>query len=325
MPEPLQDILAAYLRYRWPRWQPHRAAENVMTLSRQLTAIWSWFANERQVNDCELLVRSDVEAWLTARAEQGMSVGTRCTQLTILFGCLRFACDQDKSIAANIFRIPPPTRTDPLPRYLSEVDYEQLLKTVESQTADSSPRNLFDRAWFLTLAQTGLRSCELTNLRLHDIDLSNRRLIVRGSKTYHDRVIFLTPSLIAALTAYLAVRPATADDHLWIDGTRRLTAVQVRRTVARWGVVAQVAVSPHRLRHTFATRLANSGMPLSSIGKLLGHRSLTSTQHYARLYEHTLKSQFEAASAHIEGILAPDWPQFSQPDLHFLELLADSV
>jgi site-specific recombinase XerD len=313
------------LRHRWQRWQPHRAAVNVAGLSSQLVTIWSWLLEKRQIISWETIQRSDVEAWLDARAADGIKVNTRRTQLTTLFGCLRFACDQALPITANIFRIPYPARPDPLPRYLQADEYKRLIKTVHDQTAADSPRHRLDRAWFLTLAHTGIRTCELLNLRLHDIDFASRRLIVRGGKNLHDRVVYLTPPLLNALADYLTVRPAVDSDHLWINGDKPLISSCVRYCVQRWGEAAQVAVSPHRLRHTLATQLVNQGMPLPSIGKLLGHRSLNTTQHYARLFEQTVKEQFEAAVAHIEGIAATDWPQVSRKEPEFVNSFADSV
>jgi site-specific recombinase XerD len=325
LPDWLQATLAAYLRYRWLRWQPHRAADNVAVLSRQLAAIWTWLVEERHIATWETVQRSDVEAWLDAQADAGLKVNTRRTQLTTLFGCLRFACDQGMMIAANIFRIPYPVRPDPLPRYLPADEYKRLLKTVQEQTASAAPRHTLDRAWFLTLAHTGLRTCELLNLRLPDVDFASQRLIVRGGKNCRDRVVFLTPTLMKVLAAYLTLRLPTEDDHLWIDGDKPLTAARVRYCVQRWGQTAQVNVSPHQLRHTLATQLVNHGMPLPAVGKLLGHRSLNTTQHYARLFEQTVKEQFEAAITHIEGIAAPDWPQISQKDPEFVEHFIDSV
>jgi site-specific recombinase XerD len=325
VPDWLRETLAAYLRHRWQRWQPHRAAVNVTILSRQLSQIWRWLVTERDITGWETVQRSDVEAWLTAREAAGIQVNTRCTQLTALFGCLRFADERELPIAANIFRIPHPARPDPLPRYLQPDEYERLLKTVQEQTASDAPRHALDRAWFLMLAHTGLRTCELLNLRLPDIDFVGQRLIVREGKNCRDRVVFLTPSLMAAMADYLSVRPSVEDDHFWIDGDKPLTTDRVRYCVRRWGQVAHVAVSPHRLRHTLATQLVNQGMPLPSVGKLLGHRSLNTTQHYARLFESTVKEQFVAAIAQIEGIAAIDWPQISQKDHEFVEHIIDSV
>ena len=322
LPDWLQETLAAYLRHRW---QPHRAGDNIATLSRQMAAIWPWLLAERHLTSWETLQRSDVEAWLSARAAAGIQVSTRCTHLTTLFGCLRFACDQEIVIAANIFRIPYPAPSDPLPRYLPADEYARLLKTVQEQTATASLRHVLDRTWFLTLAHTGIRTCELLNLRLQDVDFANQRLIVRGSKNYRDRVVFLTPTLMNAMADYLTLRPTVEDDHFWIDGTKALAALRVRYCVQRWDQLAQVAVSPHKLRHTLATQLVNQGMPLPSVGKLLGHRSLHTTQHYARLYEETVKTHFVTAIAHIEGIATLDWPQIPHAYPILAEHLPDLV
>ncbi len=104
-----------------------------------------------------------------------------------------------------------------------------------------------------------------------------------------------------------------------------MTAPRLRHRMRRWAKLAQVAVSPHRLRHTLATQLVNQGMPLASVGTLLGHRSLSSTQHYARLFENTVKTQFESATAHIEGIAAVDWPRLTQKEDQPIEQIIDSV
>ena len=326
LPDWVAHILATYLGHRWQRWQPHRAATNVANLSSQLVRMWFWFVEKRQISSWEALQRSDVEAWLEARTAANIKVSTRCTELTTLFSCLRFACDREILISANIFRISYPARPDPLPRYLPADEYERLLKTVLDQTADTSPRHLLNRAWFLILAHTGIRSCELLNLRLGDVDFSGQRLFVRGGKNGHDRVVFLTTIVLQALAAYLTVRPVSKEDHLWLDGDKLLTSTRVRYCVRRWGNAAAVSsVSPHRLRHTLATQLVNQGMPLSSVGKLLGHRSLNTTQHYARLFEQTVKEQFETAIAHIEGIAAVDWPQVSHKELEFANSYTDSV
>lgn len=325
LPDQLQETLAAYLRYRWQRWQPHRAAVNVTILSRQLSRIWQWLVAQRHISTWETAQRSDIEAWLTVREAAGIKVNTRCSELSALFGCFHFAQDQDLPIAANIFRIPFPARPDPLPRYLHQTEYERLLETVQQQTAADSPRHALDRAWFLTLAHTGLRTCELLNLRLSDVDFDGQRLFVRGGKDSRDRVVFLTPSLIAAMADYLLVRPSTKDDRFWIDGDRPLTTGRVRYRVKRWGQAANVAASPHRLRHTLATQLVNQGMPLHSVSKLLGHKSLDTTQHYARLFEATVKEQFVAAIAHIEGIAALEWPKISRKDHESIEHIIDSV
>ena len=67
-------------------------------------------------------------------------------------------------------------------------------------------------------------------------------------------------------------------------------------------------VSPHRLRHTLATRLINQGMPIHSLRKLLGHQHLNTTQLYARIYDETLYEQFTTAISRLEAMAVNDWP-----------------
>ncbi len=118
----------------------------------------------------------------------------------------------------------------------------------------------------------------------------------------------MTPTLAHYLQRYLAQRPATADDHLWFYNDRLLSDETVRDQLGRWGKQCGVKVTPHQLRHTFATQLINHGLPIESVRKLLGHQTLNMTQHYARIYDATVKQQFESATEAIEGIYADDWP-----------------
>ena len=102
--------------------------------------------------------------------------------------------------------------------------------------------------------------------------------------------------------ACLPQREMVADDHLWLDAGRPLQDYQVRYRLHRWSQPCNVAVTPHRLRHTLATRLINQGMSLESLRKLMGHRYLRATQHYARIHDATVRAQFQAAMTHIEGL-----------------------
>lgn len=327
LPAWLQPTLTAYLRRRWCDWQPHRAAYNANQIGRRLVHLWQWFVSERQISGWEQLHRRDIEAWLDALTVAGAAVNTRRSQLGMLLGCLRFACDEGQPIAANLFRVPLPAAAESLPRALNPEEYARLLRYVAQSTSTDRYRDLLDWTWFLTLAHTGIRSCELLNLRLADIDLASRRIFVRGGKTADERIVFLTPALTDALARYLAQRPAVHNDHLWIDVNERpLSSIRIRYRAQSWGQACQIAFSPHRLRHTLATQLVNRGMPLASIAKLLGHRSLSTTQHYARLYELTVKEQFLTAVEHIEGIAVLDWPvPNSVPVVAESSILVDSV
>ena len=224
------------------------------------------------------------------------------------YSLLHFAQTDDIELHPQLFRIKPPQVPDPLPRHLSDAEYQRLLQLVmtETETADAG---ILHRTWFLMLAFTGIRLSELLDLRLSDLDLSTRRLFIDDAKNQEGRVCFLTPSLVHLLQCYLAWRPHTDTDHLFVSAQGLpLTPNSIRYLCRKWGGLSGVSLSHHRLRHTLATRLINHDMPLASIQRLLGHRTLHMTQRYARLNDTTVRRHFEHAAAHIEGTAISDWP-----------------
>lgn len=308
LPAWLQSSLRAYLTWRWRNWQPHMARQHGRRLARQLRRSWNWLLDHQTLDGWSDLQRSHLEAWLNTRQEAGIAASSRTTELSDLLSFLRFVADKDIPLSANLFRVAYPEQAEALPRYLEESAYDRLEQTVLAQTADDTSTSARDRACFFTLSHTGLRISELLNLRLADLDLAGGRIIVQG-KNKRDRVVYLTPMLTQALQNHLSHRESVVDDHLWLDAGELLQDYQVRYRLRRWGQLCSVAVTPHRLRHTLATRLINRGMSLESLRKLLGHKTLSMTQHYARIYDATVREQFQAAMANIEGIAVSDWPQ----------------
>lgn len=304
LPAWLQDVLVLYVRRNWFTWKPHLAPEHVDRLTRQLSRLWGWLLAWRPLTGWADLQRRDLEAWLAARQAAGIAVTTQRHELAKLLAVLHCAADQDLPVAAHLFRIAYPAAATPLPRALSEAEYDRLAASVLTPPA-TAPTTVQEQAWFLTLAQTGVRVNELLDLRLSDLDLAGRRLLIREAKNGADRWCYLTPPLVTALQSHLAQRPVSADDHLWRAADQPVTANQIRYRLRAWGQACEVVVSPHRLRHTFATRLVNQGLGLAAVGKLLGHTTLQMTQLYARLYDTTVQRQFLAAMTEIAALPPP--------------------
>ena len=309
----LQPTIHSYFKRRWRNWKPHTAPKLAAQLRNDLIRHWQALIEANKLSGWDDLKRSHIEAWLQKRLEAGLKAKTVHSEYSLIKACLLEAVALEIPLSPHLFRIQPPKLPTLLPRFLPPVASQALQQTVYQETENDSFAAALDRAWFLMLFQTGVRCSELLDLRLGDLDFSQRRLFINSGKNGDERVAYLTPALTASLARYLACRPANDDDHLWLlaDGTP-LQGNQVSYRLKKWGDACSVNVSPHRLRHTFATQLVNQGMPLASVAKLLGHRKLDMAQHYARLYESTVKEQFETAVTHIEGILAVDWPQLAQ-------------
>jgi integrase/recombinase XerC len=147
--------------------------------------------------------------------------------------------------------------------------------------------------------QTGVRVAELVNLTLDDIDLRGRLLIVRGGKGLADRQIELEKRACAALKTWLATRPASLSEQLFLNYKGEpISERSVRRLVAdytaRTGLTKQV--SPHTLRRTFATHKHRRGVSLRQVQEWLGHKHVNTTQLYVQVDRQDSHKVMEATS-----------------------------
>jgi integrase/recombinase XerC len=151
-----------------------------------------------------------------------------------------------------------------------------------------------DRLLLALFAYGGLRRSELLGLDCDDVDLDRRLIRVRNAKGGRQRVVPIHPGLVPLFLAYAATRPPTGDQALFVGvHGRRLTpnimAITFRRYAAAAGVTTRKRITPHTLRHVFATELLSAGANLRQIQELLGHKHLDSTQRYTRVHAHHLR------------------------------------
>jgi site-specific recombinase XerD len=150
-----------------------------------------------------------------------------------------------------------------------------------------------DRLLLALFAYSGLRRSELLGLDCEDVDLDRRLIRVRNAKGGRERVVPIHPGLLPLFIAYAATRPQTSDPALFLGvHGRRLTpsimALTFRRYATAAGVNQRKSITPHTLRHVFATELLSAGANLRQIQELLGHKHLDSTQRYTRVNAHQL-------------------------------------
>jgi site-specific recombinase XerD len=249
LPPWLAEAVGGYLKWRWPTWRAQTAYRIGLNLFCIVRRVWAWLATYRQVEGWETFRRADLEAWLEARSQDGISEVTIRNELGQVRSLLRFIEARDYPLDPGLFRVQPPRKTRAtLPRYLSEVEYRRLETVIRQATEADTYAACFDRAWFLTLAQTGVRLSQLLDLRLGDLNLAAGYATVRGGKPGRDRVAYLTPWLSHALIRYLNVRPDLPDEgRIFLLHGRSPTARTIQRRLAGYGQQAAVQVSPHRL------------------------------------------------------------------------------
>ncbi len=173
-----------------------------------------------------------------------------------------------------------------------------------SQPDISALNGLRDRAILELLFSSGLRVSELVGLDRDHINLKRREFMVRG-KGQKDRPIFISQEAAGWIQRYLDVRKDTAKPlFIRYSGTKkvdltgnfhRLTARSIQRLVARYAILAGITkhVSPHTLRHSYATDLLMNGADLRAVQSLLGHSNISTTQIYTHVTDPHLKSVHE--------------------------------
>jgi len=194
--------------------------------------------------------------------------------------------------------IPSPKRGSKLPRVLRAAELARLLDAIPAST----PLELRDHALFELAYACGLRAAELVDpdVAMVDFDAEQVRVEGKGTKT---RFVPTGEAALATVARYQTRgRTALASDPeeraLFLSKTgRRLSTSDVRRRLAVWTRAAAVqgGVSPHALRHSFATHLLDGGADLRAIQELLGHASISTTQIYTRVESARLKSAYRQA------------------------------
>jgi site-specific recombinase XerD len=190
-----------------------------------------------------------------------------------------------------------PKQPKKLPVYLV---HQELVRLLASPDAEN-PWGLRDRAIMTTLAFTGTRLSELVGINTKDIDLNNRTVRVWG-KGNKERIIPLNEIVMEAINKWLNVRLLTDSPAVFVNKFgRRLSGRSVENIVRKYALRAGIFVdglSPHKLRHTFATLLHANEVDLIEIKALMGHASIASTQ----IYTHTSNNRLRAAVKKIENL-----------------------
>ena len=145
-----------------------------------------------------------------------------------------------------------------------------------------------------------MRLSEVEELRLEELDLAGRKLIVRQSKGMKDRAVLMTDTTVRALQEYLVVRGPGPTDHVFLYRNQPVCKDLIRSRIKAAGSRVGVKVSPHRLRHTAATQLLNAGCRVTSIQKFLGHKALNTTMVYARVHDKTVAEDYYGAMEQVE-------------------------
>jgi tyrosine recombinase XerC len=244
--------------------------------------------------------RTDIRAFLAHVQTAGGTPRTAARKLAAIRAAFKFFVrtnDLEENPARSV-RSPKLARD--LPDVLSIPEVTALVEAPDL----SDPLGMRDRALLETLYSSGIRASELAGLQIRDVDLVGGTMRVLG-KRQKERIAYLGSAAVAALDAYLRVRAELGrPDHNRLFVNFRggpLTTRSVQRVVEKY--VREVLpsgreISPHTLRHTFATHMLDGGADLRVVQELLGHESLASTQIYTHISIDRLKEVYRDAHPH---------------------------
>ena len=229
-----------------------------------------------------------------------LSLITQSYHLIALRGFLTYLSRRNiTSLAADKIILPKTIR-----KQVTFLQYDEVVRMINQIPTDTEA-GLRDRAIVELLFSSGLRVSELVNLNRDHINLSRREFMVRG-KGQKDRPVFISKSAAEHVSSYLDVRtdslPAlflsysrrNAAPNLSGD-YRRLSARSIQRMISQYARLAGITkhVSPHTMRHSFATDLLMNGADLRSVQSLLGHSNISTTQVYTHVTHQHLKDIHE--------------------------------
>lgn len=237
----------------------------------------------------------DIDHFITIQSRNGFKPSTinrRLASIISFFGYL--AAENEDIVCPVIHRRHHIRGQQRLPRPVQEGDLKSFFEAINDKR---------DRAMFLLMLRCGLRIGEVANLRLADLFLDEEypRIVVRG-KGSRERCVYISKQAETALQDYLLDRPSVESEFIFLsyleDG---LSTTAIHKRLMRYRRKADIQISAHRLRHSFANDMLNANMPVTSIQKLMGHRWIESTQTYVMANDRRVCADYYAACEKLEG------------------------
>jgi tyrosine recombinase XerC len=305
---PLAHVRESFLQYL--RLARNASAHTVRAYSADIEQFLGFIETHPDLGPHGLnrVERSHTRAFLSDLQQSGYERTSIARKLASMRAFCRWARRQklmDGDPTIGIITIKQETR---LPKFLRVPEIECLLAAPDTSTPDG----LRDRALLELLYASGLRAGEAQALDIGDLDLSAEEIHVRHGKGNKERIALIGVEAVHAINAYLnggrpdlaAHHPGPPDPAVFLNRFgRRLSDRGIRRTFDKYFAAAshRLKITPHTLRHTFATHLLDNGADLRSVQELLGHANLVTTQVYTHVTTERIQDVYAKAHPRAES------------------------
>ncbi|MCD4831592.1 MAG: tyrosine recombinase XerC [Anaerohalosphaeraceae bacterium] len=240
----------------------------------------------------------NLRSYMVVLNDKQYSKSTTARKLATLRSFYKFLVKRSYITSNPVTAVRTPKQEKKLPKFL---EYEDVKRLLETPPADNW-LGARDRAIMETLYSTGIRVSELSGLNIEDVDFLGEVIHVRG-KGKKERIAPIGSSALQTIQSYMEFRNKRAQNNSNFDSKvlfvnkhgKRLSTRSVRRKMDKYLKMAGLdpEISPHTLRHSFATHMLNGGADLRSVQELLGHQSLSTTQVYTHLTTNKLKEVYD--------------------------------
>jgi site-specific recombinase XerD len=278
------DSIAEFEKY-WRRRKP--GTSTALHYSSDVRLFFTW-AKDRSP---DAITPHDVDrfvAWQQSLGRAATTITRRLIAVRMFYDYLAYATDRE---------VPSPVvprrhyldRGRHLPRDVTDQVIQQLFAAIGNHSRD--------RCLFTLMLHAGLRVGELVTLQMGDVQVSTGgaarvRLLGKGR---NERLVYLSATAAQSLAAYLATRPAHPSERIFLNQHGQpMTIAGVQWRLAGYCRHAGIWLTCHQLRHTFASRLVAADVPVTSVQKLLGHRSIRTTQLYVRIADTQVERDYHA-------------------------------
>lgn len=284
-----RDFVREYLSYL--QVEKGLAKNSLESYARDLEKLRGW----SEKNNLELinLTKNDLREWLIDLAGANLSENSKRRLISALRGFFKFLVFDGHIKKSPAETLEAPQKSFYLPKFLNQTEIEQLLLTPDV----SQETGLRDRAILETMYAAGLRVSEVCDLRVNDVELDAGILTCtgKGSKT---RKVPLGRSAVEWLKSYLVVRRKKENieiQNLFVSSFGKpLSRQNVFNFVKEYGKkIGREDISPHTLRHSFATHLVQNSADIRSVQQMLGHTDISTTQIYTHITDTHLRNTYE--------------------------------
>jgi integrase/recombinase XerD len=303
-----RDLVREYLAYI--QVEKGLALNSLESYRRDLARLTAWA--EKQGKPIEQLTRKELREWTAQLSRDGLAPSSVSRSISAVRGFYLFLMLDGHIKKHPASDLDTPQKLMHLPKFLTEDEMESLLAAPDT----SNDEGIRDRAMFELMYATGLRVSELVSLRVADVDLDGGLIVCHG-KGSKERRVPIGKSATHWLQQYASARARAgkaSHPRLFLDKraqplTRQLAWSILKRYTERLGLKG---VSPHTLRHSFATHLLQRGADSRSVQALLGHSDISTTQIYTHITDRHLRATYDRH--HPRALAQGETPEHESAD-----------